>query len=205
MVQQGQNPAERRRRTLVQLPPPTNTSISVGPGEDVVEGQHVTITCHSDGAPPPTLVLRREGVELHRTDPASYLLSFSFSSVQVEDSGLYQCEASNQYGAQLVSSSVRVKAPPTNTSISVSPGEFVVEGQQVTVSCRSDGAPPPTLVLRREGAELHRSDTASSSLYFSLSSAHLEDSAHYQCEASNQYGAELVSSSVRVKGQLFYP
>ncbi|XP_071328974.1 vascular cell adhesion protein 1b [Trachinotus anak] len=373
--------------------PPNDTSISVSPGEEVVEGQQVTITCCSHGAPPTTLVLRREGVELQRTDPASSSLSFSLSSALLEDSAQYQCEASNQYGSQLVSSSVRVRAhplqvdlspavsaaeqgsglvltctasgchhPPTltwrrmdqnrtvlqrtqqqvrpsllhlrdldlqdqggynceaecesvtrtrtsqvrvysfpsdpvvrhpgpvllgqeavlhcdvinvfwtnqlriqwlsgnttlmsesfgfssslqnassvlqyrvegnqhvltcraelmaddrevwrsrktsvplqvhyaprRTSISVSPGEEVVEGQQVTITCCSHGAPPTTLVLRREGVELQRTDPASSSLSFSLSSTLLEDSAQYQCEASNQYGSQLVSSSIRVR------
>ncbi|XP_039985615.1 vascular cell adhesion protein 1b [Xiphias gladius] len=373
--------------------PPTNTSISMSPGEEVVEGQQVTVTCRSDGAPPATLVLKRKGVELQRTDPASSSLTFSLSSALLEDSANYQCEASNQYGSELVSSSITVRAhpmqvevssqvsaaergsglvltckasrclrPPTltwrrmdqnqtvlqrtqqedglsmlhlqdldlrdqggysceaecdsvirtrntqvhvyslpldpvvkdpgplllgqeavfhcdvinvfsnnqlriqwllgnttlmsesfgfssslqnvssvlrhrvkgdqqvltcraellmedrdvwrlrrtsvplqvnyaprTTSISMSPGEEVVEGQQVTITCRSDGAPPATLVLKRKGVELQRTDPASSSLTFSLSSALLEDSANYQCEASNQYGSELVSSSITVR------
>ncbi|XP_029985442.1 vascular cell adhesion protein 1b isoform X2 [Sphaeramia orbicularis] len=399
--------------------PPTNTSVSVSPDEEVVEGQEVTLTCHSEGAPPPMLVLKREEVELQRTDSASSYLIFNISSAQLEDSAHYQCEASNQYGAQVDNRTVTVRVhplqvqvmqqvaaadrgsglvltcqasgclhpptltwrrtvrvgperagavlqrttewsrmsrlhlqnldlmdgggysceascgsvvraghthvhvyafpsdpvlegpgsvlvgqvamfrcsvtdvfpanqlrihwtsgnrslmvqdtfsgnrslmtqdtfsssqssqnvssvlrwrvdqdqrggtiicraelltedgvvwrsrsshahlhlhrPPRGTQVSVSPGPEVLEGQEVMLSCHSDGAPPPILVLRRDGVELQRTDSTSFHLTFNISSAQLEDSAHYQCEASNQYGSEVDNRTVTVRENRLHP
>lgn len=91
-------------------------------------------------------------------------------------------------------------APPTNTSLSVSPGEEVVEGQKVTFTCSSDGAPPPKLLLKK-GEKVVRVHEDGSPLTFSIRSATLEDSTSYLCEASNKHGSQAVSSVVTVRGQ----
>ena len=69
----------------------------------------MTFTCHSDGSPSPTLVLRKGEEELAVSDSASSLLNFSLPSALLEDSALYRCEASNLYDSQMVSSSVTVR------------------------------------------------------------------------------------------------
>lgn len=76
-----------------------------------------------------------------------------------------------------------------------------MEGQQVTFVCSSEGAPLPRLVLSRNGTELQSVDRAST-IIFNLSSALLEHSDVYQCDASNLYGSQLASSSITVRGNL---
>ncbi|KAK1897200.1 Vascular cell adhesion protein 1 [Dissostichus eleginoides] len=268
--------------------PPTNTSLSVSPGEQVLEGQQVTFTCQSDGAPPPMLygahlvnrsitvtahplqvdlsppapeadrgfrsvahlpglwdvdlqdeggysceaecdsVIRTAEIQLHvfsfSSDPVleapgpvllgqeavlhcnvtnvfsanqmrilwlsgnrtlmSESLRFSGSLQNVssvlqyqvqEDQPVLVCRAEllredgDVWRSRRTSVALKVHYPPRGTSLSVSPGEKVLEGQQVTFTCQSDGAPPPTL-----------------------------DSASYLCEASNQYEAQLMTRSIIV-------
>lgn len=79
----------------------------------------------------------------------------------------------------------------------------MVEGQEVIITCRSDGAPPPTLVLRLESEELYSSSTALLSL--NVTPVLLNDSSHFYCEASNQYGSQQVSRAITVRGTTSLP
>ncbi|XP_064790902.1 vascular cell adhesion protein 1-like isoform X2 [Oncorhynchus masou masou] len=273
--------------------PPTNTSITVSPASKVKEGENVTVSCLSDGAPVGRMVLRRfsedQDVALQSSNGSS--TSFTLSSALLADSALYQCEAFNEHGSQKVSTLLSVEAyplevemvsgvmaemgsklvlsclasgcpqpafswrsmldmpvhsrtlnqdslsqlhlgplglaheqaytceakcgsvikskqaevkvfyAPRGTTITVSPASEVKEGESVTVSCLSDGAPVGWMVLRRlsEDQDVKLQSHNGSSTSFTLSSALLADSALYQCEAFNEHGSQKASTHVTVK------
>ncbi|KAL1023191.1 hypothetical protein UPYG_G00037490 [Umbra pygmaea] len=159
-------PASRRERlaqTELELHyAPRDTIITVTPASNVKEGESVTVSCRSDGAPVGRVVLRRlsedQAVELQ----SSYgtFTSFIMDSAQLADSAVYQCEASNEHGSQTARTLLRVRAPPRNTTVQVFPSSDVEEGHNVTIHCRSVSFPPPAVVLRKldNGMELYSLD-----------------------------------------------
>ncbi|XP_071245882.1 sialoadhesin-like [Salvelinus alpinus] len=83
---------------------PRNTSVSVSPSGEIVEGSSVTLTCSSDANPP---VDKYTWYKKNVTSPKASGQSYSITNIISEDRGEYYCEAENKYG-RLNSSSVSV-------------------------------------------------------------------------------------------------
>uniref|UniRef100_A0A8C7JL31 Ig-like domain-containing protein n=1 Tax=Oncorhynchus kisutch TaxID=8019 RepID=A0A8C7JL31_ONCKI len=90
---------------------PKNTSVSVSPSGEIVEGSSVTLTCSSDANPP---VDKYTWYKKNVTSPKASGQSYSITNIISEDRGEYYCEAENKYG-RLNSSSVSVDVQYTTT------------------------------------------------------------------------------------------
>ncbi|XP_019904964.2 vascular cell adhesion protein 1b [Esox lucius] len=190
----------RERQALTELEihyAPRGTTISVSPANEVKEGDSVTVSCQSDGAPVGRMVLRRisngQGVELQSSDGSS--TSFSLSSARLVDSGVYVCEASNEYGHHGARTHFTVRAPPRNITVQVYPSSEVQEGHNVTVSCHSNSFPAPAVVLRKldNGMELYSLDGN-----FLLLNVTLQDAGRYLVNVTNDLGYETEIFSIVV-------
>uniref|UniRef100_A0A4W5KRE4 Ig-like domain-containing protein n=1 Tax=Hucho hucho TaxID=62062 RepID=A0A4W5KRE4_9TELE len=75
---------------------PKNTSVSVSPSGEIVEGSSVTLTCSSDANPP---VDKYTWYKKNVTSPKASGQSYSITNISSEDRGEYYCEAQNGRGS----------------------------------------------------------------------------------------------------------
>ncbi|XP_059411023.1 sialoadhesin-like [Carassius carassius] len=86
---------------------PQNTSVSISPSGEIVEGDSVTLICSSDSNPP---ALNFSWFKENQSSAVGSGQSFIISSFNSSHSGRYYCEAQNQHGSQRSASvSVSVK------------------------------------------------------------------------------------------------
>ncbi|KAL4634864.1 vascular cell adhesion protein 1-like [Arapaima gigas] len=184
------NQSEKSVSTTINLHyPPRNTSIVVSPAGELKEGDHVTVTCVSYGAPAGRITLRRvsEGHGAHLQSSSGTSVSVTLSPARLVDAGLYECEASNPYGTQKAKTQLNVKAPPRNTTVEVFPSRQVQEGQNITICCRSISFPPPAVILKKmdTGKELYSPDGT-----FLLLNLTTNDTGSYLVNVTNDLGYE---------------
>ncbi|XP_045070328.1 B-cell receptor CD22-like [Coregonus clupeaformis] len=158
---------------------PKNTSVSVSPSGEIVEGSSVTLTCSSDANPP---VDKYTWYKKNITSPKASGQSYNITNISSEESGEYYCEAENKYGRLNSSVFVDVQYGPKNTSVSVSPSGEIVEGSSVTLTCSSDANPP---VDKYTWYKNNITSPKASGQSYNITNISSEESGEYYCEAEN--------------------
>ncbi|KAG7487810.1 hypothetical protein MATL_G00027470 [Megalops atlanticus] len=193
-------PLSRRQKSAVTTVTlqyaPKNTTIAVSPATVLKEGDSVTISCHSDMVPAGRMALHRvsedQRTELQSSPDSS--TSITLPSIQLADSGLYECEAVNEHGSQRASAQVIVKGPPRNTTVQVLPSPYVHEGQNITICCKTVSFPPPAVILKLgNGTEIYSPDGN-----FLLVNLTPSDAGEYQVNVTNDLGYETEIFTISV-------
>ncbi|XP_078407396.1 LOW QUALITY PROTEIN: hemicentin-1-like [Cetorhinus maximus] len=172
----------------------TPTITASSPSLSVFINQAALLECEAHGIPKPTVTWRKDGNLLTADSPRFDFLSegsLRIHSVQVSDSGRYLCTASNAVGTDHHRIELQVLGAPT---ISPAPTNITaVANVQAELSCEVSGTPKPEVTWKKNGKPLNFN--LQQNMYRLLPSGSLvilsattQDTALYECVASNEAG-----------------
>ncbi|XP_030646969.1 vascular cell adhesion protein 1b [Chanos chanos] len=200
----GLQPDETRETTVTMsvLAPLLKPSIDVSPKTEIEEGESLTISCHTDGVKVDRVVLRRvvEGEEMELQSNDDTDTSVTIHPAQMNHTGLYECEASNQYGSQKASVNITVRGYPLE--VELIPNQSLIsaeKGSSLVLSCQASGCPQPEFFWKSLlDMPVHsRSETQGFLSQLYLSPLRLEDERAYTCEV--KCGSVLKSKVIDVQ------
>ncbi|XP_026054188.1 vascular cell adhesion protein 1b [Carassius auratus] len=174
--------------SVVVQAPPMDTYIAVSPQSTPKEGDSVNISCKSIGVPVPYVVLSRmvNGVKTEILSSEGPEISVTIDSVKLADSGMFLCEAFNDYGKQNENLTLTVEAHLLEVALQPDVEVVLEKGSSLILSCQASGCPQPKFswknlsnmpILRRP-----KTDGFRSQLVFDR--VELEDEGTYLCEVT---------------------
>ncbi|XP_047493701.1 protein sidekick-like isoform X3 [Penaeus chinensis] len=199
-------------------------------------GKTLTIPCSVTGTPIPYVTWYRNAANINTLDDNRYRVllngSLAISSVQVNDTGMFQCLASNEAGEASAYTWLKVKTwwgdlPPKRVLRSlnaraiarypsapvmlVEPQNMtVLDGQDATMTCRAGGAPTPNITwFFNDNDELfengHYEILASGDLL--IVGVRTSDEGKYTCMRANEAGSVSGDAwlSILVKTHIIQP
>uniref|UniRef100_A0A7N8XM24 Neural cell adhesion molecule L1-like protein n=1 Tax=Mastacembelus armatus TaxID=205130 RepID=A0A7N8XM24_9TELE len=189
----AETPAERKPGLL--LPPGVQTE------KVLLKGEDLQLECIPEGFPTPTIKWMKLGDKLSpRTKYNKFKKLLIIPAVEERDQGKYMCTADNTVGEAVHYFDVIVEEPPTWLT-GPPQSQLTVIGTDVHVKCSVTGKPPPDITWRRNG-ELLRDDPGNNRRVLDdtvvLHNARPEDTAVYQCEASNRHGSVMANINIMV-------
>ncbi|XP_016137535.1 B-cell receptor CD22 [Sinocyclocheilus grahami] len=181
---------------------PRYTTVQITPREAVGEGDSVTLTCSSDGAPPAeSFTWFKEGES--GSLPDSFKPELRLWSLDYRDHGEYFCVARNPLGTDRSRPLLlNVTYAPKNTSVLARPSTVIEAGSSLTLTCISQANPAV------ENYTWHRINAADawetrSGPSYTIAEVSPGASGQYYCKARNRIGAHSSAVlTVKVRGRL---
>ncbi|XP_072420549.1 intercellular adhesion molecule 5-like isoform X1 [Chiloscyllium punctatum] len=167
--------------------------------ENWIEGESQNLTCHGQGNPDPQRVWIKDG----KMESREILY---IPSVQMQHGGLYVCMVKNEHGSKTSSLNATILYKPRDTIMTISVNSKTMsgvpvettKGDEITISCKSNGRPSPTLewVNPSNGSNIEIGPSG----FLHIPYATSEHRGIYKCRATNQYGVDEKEVDLRVKG-----
>uniref|UniRef100_A0A8C3DQA4 Hemicentin-1 n=1 Tax=Corvus moneduloides TaxID=1196302 RepID=A0A8C3DQA4_CORMO len=154
----------------------------------------LNIECAAAGTPPPQLHWLKNGLPLSVSSQIRLLSAgqiLRLARVQISDTGVYTCVASNRAGVHNKHYNLRVLVPPSLDNAEGTEEVLVLRGGVATLGCVSDGSPVPSVSWLKDGLALRLGARLSSSrhgMVLQVLRAEPADTGGYTCVASNAAG-----------------
>ncbi|CAI5454961.1 unnamed protein product [Caenorhabditis angaria] len=160
----------------------------------VKEETPFTILCPAVGSPTPSIVWKKDGVEIEGATTTSLDLGI----VDSKTDGRYTCVATNEAGSATADFMVDVMTRP---KFSKSENEIkVIEGDRTKLECKVDGHPKPTIKWLKGGRPLNMTNMILSPRGETLMilNARRSDGGSYSCVARNAAGESEAGFNVNI-------
>ncbi|XP_073903349.1 hemicentin-1 isoform X3 [Castor canadensis] len=195
---------DNKHYSLQVLVPPDMDSAMGTEEITIVRGSSTSMTCFTDGTPPPSMSWLRDGqplgLDTHLTVSTQGMI-LQLIKAETEDSGRYTCTASNDAGEVSRHFILKVLEPP-HINGSEEPGEIsVIINNPLQLPCIAYGIPAPKITWMKDGRPLLQTDqvqTLEGGALLRISSAQVEDTGRYTCLASSPAGDDDKEYLVRV-------
>ncbi|XP_036412901.1 B-cell receptor CD22-like [Colossoma macropomum] len=174
------------------------TELHVETPDEVTEGETADLTCKTTcSLTDPTFIWYKNGRPL--TTKTIKNNQLHLQTVSSEDAGSYSCAVRGYQHLHSTAHNLRVRYPPKNVSVSISPSGDILEGSSVNLTCSSDANPPvKNYTWFKEGG----TSPVGSGQNYSIISITADHIGLYYCEAQNEHGAQRSAGvSISFKGE----
>ncbi|NWW29580.1 NCHL1 protein, partial [Panurus biarmicus] len=187
----------KERKPKLLIPPESAGSSS---SVTVIKGGVLLLECIAEGLPTPHLSWVKVTGNMPKDEPETenFGKTLKIDQVTAADEGTYQCTASNPMGRARHEFHVHVEEPPQ--WLKKPEGGVYSVGTNLVLLCEAIGNPEPSIQWKLNGMPIDGMTFRGriSTREISLTNLQLQDSAVFQCEATNKHGTILASANINV-------
>ncbi|XP_066554163.1 neural cell adhesion molecule L1-like protein isoform X4 [Amia ocellicauda] len=166
----------------------------------LVKGDLLQMECIAEGLPTPKYKWVKVGDDLPtRSRKENHGKLLRIPKVNADDNGRYMCTAENSLGKTEHYFTVTVEEPP---QWEIKPeSQLYMIGSEVTIKCTATGKPQPSIIWTENGLPLRDAPGSNRKIFSDtilIHNAKANNSAVYQCIASNKHGTILANANIMV-------
>nr|XP_055068638.1 neural cell adhesion molecule L1-like protein isoform X2 [Misgurnus anguillicaudatus] len=197
----GSGSSTRNANSLWERKPSLLTPTGTKTQTSLVKGDDLQLECIPDGFPTPKVEWEKIGHRLpEKAIVESHGKLLTIGMVNEDDEGKYMCTAKNHLGVVKHYFDVTVEEAP---AWEIEPqSQLATIGSDVTIKCVVKGNPQPNVAWRVNGLPLKEVPTSNRKIMkdgtIVIHNANPDNSAVYQCEATNKHGTILANANIMI-------